>query len=160
MTARVHRYIVTTEWTGAGETGSSAYDAYGRDHLLSVSGAGPEGPAPIRGSSDPAFRGEASRWNPEQLLVASLSACHQLWWLHLCAVNAVTVLSYVDQAEGEMIEEGAKGGRFTRIVLRPHARLAPGSDSETARRLHAEAHALCFIANSLSVPVEIAPSFA
>lgn len=145
---RTHRYGVTVAWTGNTGTGTSAYRAYERRHEISAPGK-----PPIPGSSDPAFRGDPARWNPEELLVASLSACHKLWYLHLCAAAGIVVTGYVDRAEGEM-EEGDDGsGRFRRVVLRPEVTLAPGMDAAAARALHAEAHAKCFIANSVDFPV-------
>ena len=146
--ARTHRYEVSVVWTGNRGTGTSRYGDYDRTHEISA-GAKPV----IAGSSDPAFRGDAARYNPEDLFVASLSACHMLWYLHLCAEAGVVVRAYEDAARGEMIED-RDGGRFTRVVLRPRVRVSPGSDPETARRLHNEAHRRCFIANSVSVPVE------
>jgi organic hydroperoxide reductase OsmC/OhrA len=82
-----HTYEVVVDWNGNHGTGTSDYRAYGREHTISV-GAKP----PIPGSSDSAFRGDPARWNPEELLVASLSACHQLWYLHLCAKERIRIL--------------------------------------------------------------------
>ena len=94
-----HKYQTTVEWTGNHGTGTSGYRAYGREHVI-WSGNKPE----IPGSSDPAFLGDPSRWNPEELLLASVSACHKLWYLHLCADAGIAVLAYVDQAEGTMTD--------------------------------------------------------
>ena len=106
----------------------------------------------IAGSSDPNFRGDATRYNPEELLVASLSACHMLWYLHLCAENGIVVTAYVDDARGTMAETEDGGGRFTEVMLRPAVTIASG-DNERAQRLHERAHQLCFIANSMNFPV-------
>ena len=153
MGAKEHRYAVAVEWTGNTGAGTAGYRAYERSHEIFAPGA----PKPaIPGSSDPAFRGDRSRWNPEELLVASLSACHKLWYLHLCADAGVVVTDYVDRAEGWMVEENG-GGRFRRVVLRPVVTLASGGDAERARALHHEAHRLCYIANSVSFPVEHEP---
>jgi organic hydroperoxide reductase OsmC/OhrA len=150
--AHVHSYDVVVEWTGNNGTGTSGYKGYERSHVISA-GSKP----PIAGSSDPAFRGDAARWNPEELLVASLSACHKLWYLHLCAVSGVVVTSYADHATGEMEETGDGGGRFVRVVLRPLVTIASASDAAKARELHAQAQAKCFIANSVNFPVEHEP---
>ena len=149
---RDHAYTVTVTWTGNNGSGTSAYRAYARRHEIEVLGK----PA-IPASSDPAFRGDASRYNPEELLVASLSSCHMLWYLHLCAVNGIVVTSYEDCAEGVMIEQAGGEGRFTEVVLAPEIVLTPGSDVDRAHALHAEAHAKCFIANSVNFPVRHEP---
>jgi organic hydroperoxide reductase OsmC/OhrA len=145
-----HHYSVIVEWTGNTGTGTSTYRSYERRHEIT---AGSEKPA-IPASSDPAFRGDRERWNPEELLVAALSSCHQLAYLHLCAVAGVVVVEYVDHAEGVMAETPDGGGHFVRVVLRPKVTVAPGSDKAKALELHHEAHAECFIANSVNFPVE------
>jgi organic hydroperoxide reductase OsmC/OhrA len=111
----------------------------------------------LQGSSDPAFRGDAARWNPEDLLVASLSSCHMLWYLHLCAQAKITVLAYRDDATGTMVEDGGGGGRFTAVVLKPVVTIAQGGDPARAAALHGDAHRFCFISNSVNFPVEIEP---
>jgi organic hydroperoxide reductase OsmC/OhrA len=147
-----HTYKVEVEWIGNRGTGTSDYRAYGRDHTINA-GAKPI----IPGSADPAFRGDAGRWNPEDLVVAALSACHKLWYLHLCSVAGVGVLAYRDEASGTVAEDATTGGRFTRVVLRPHVTVRPGDDIALAERLHANAHAKCFVANSVNFPVEHEP---
>ena len=149
----VHRYHVTVEWTGNRGSGTSGYRDYGRTHVARTDGK-PE----IPGSSDPHFRGEPERWSPEDLLVVSLSQCHMLWYLHMCAVNGVVVTGYLDAAEGTMDEQGDAGGRFTKVVLRPQVTVADESMVERAGALHHEAHARCFIAQSVNFPVEYEPA--
>ncbi len=150
MAGREHRYETAVEWTGNTGTGTSAYRAYERRHEITAPGT-PKPPIP--GSSDPAFRGDPARWNPEELLVAALSACHKLQYLHLCATAGVVVVGYGDRAEGIMAEDGAGGGRFLRVVLRPVVTVTEGSDLALAHALHERAHALCFIASSVNFPV-------
>ena len=150
--AKHHRYESKVRWTGNKGTGTSAYRAYSRDHEIQSPGK----PA-IPASSDPAFHGDASRYNPEELLVASLSACHMLWYLHLCAVNKVVVLDYEDQAGGIMEETSDDGGRFLEVTLRPSITVTAESDLELAKRLHHDAHAKCFIANSVNFKVACVP---
>jgi organic hydroperoxide reductase OsmC/OhrA len=147
-----HRYATRTEWSGNLGEGTANYRAYSRDHVISAAGR-PD----LLGSSDPAFRGDASRWNPEDLLVASLSSCHMLWYLHLCAQAKIVLLAYHDDAAGTMVEDDHDGGRFTQAVLRPVATIAAGGDAALAKALHEEAHRLCFIANSVNFPVTIEP---
>ena len=106
----------------------------------------------IAGSSDPAFRGDPARWNPEELLLASVSACHKLWYLHFCAVSGVVVTDYVDHAEGTMVTEPEGDGRFTEIVLKPQVTIGAG-DAALAEKLHHDAHEKCFIANSVNFPI-------
>ncbi|MBL8699665.1 MAG: OsmC family protein [Alphaproteobacteria bacterium] len=146
---RTHRYPVTVVWTGDRGVGTASYRAYDRDHEIRIAGK----PA-IAGSSDPAYRGDAARHNPEDLLVASLSSCHMLWYLHLCAEAGVVVRAYTDEAEGTMVEDAVRGGWFTRVTLRPRVAIAAGSDTARALSLHAEAHAKCFVANSVNFPVD------
>ncbi len=150
--AKQHNYTTRTEWTGNLGEGTATYRGYSRDHVITAAGK-PQLP----GSSDPAFRGDASRWNPEDLLVASLSACHMLWYLHLCTQAKITVLAYHDAAVGTMVEDEGGGGRFTQVVLRPVATLAAGGDTASATALHEEAHRMCYIANSVNFPVSIEP---
>jgi organic hydroperoxide reductase OsmC/OhrA len=152
MPTREHRYTLTVRWTGNRGQGTRDYKAYGREH--EISSAQPGRPM-IPGSSDPAFRGDPARWNPEELLVASVSACHKLWYLHLCAVAGVVVTDYVDHAEGVMAEGGDRGGRFTSITLRPEIAVTRAADLAKAEAQHAGAHAKCFIANSINVPVKV-----
>jgi organic hydroperoxide reductase OsmC/OhrA len=150
--SKQHYYELQLIWTGNDGEGTSAYTSYRRDHLVVASGK-PE----IPGSSDPAFRGDPSRYNPEELLVASLSSCHMLWYLHLCAVNQVIVVSYEDRPRGVMEEDGEGSGRFTEVELQPAIVISPDSDQATAAKLHVEAHRKCFIANSVNFPVRISP---
>ncbi len=146
MAHREHHYQVSVEWTGNQGQGTESYKAYSRDYKINA-GQKQE----IAGSSDPAFLGNAERWNPEDLLVASVSACHKLWYLHLCAEAGIRVDTYLDRAEGTMVE-GSKGC-FTQIVLNPHITIRAGDDIALAEALHHKAHALCYIANSLNFPV-------
>ncbi|HET9656513.1 MAG TPA: OsmC family protein [Kineosporiaceae bacterium] len=149
---REHSYRTVVTWTGNQGTGTSTYRAYGRDHVVSA-----EGPPPIEATADPAFRGDPARWNPEQLLVASLSQCHLLWYLHLCAADGVVVTAYVDRASGTMRDTG-DSGRFTEVVLRPEVTVTEADMTERAIALHADAHRACFIANSVNFPVRHEPS--
>jgi len=150
-TAKTHTYRAVVTWTGNRGTGTSGYRDYGREHEIAAGGK-----PVIAGSSDPAFRGDASRWNPEDLLVGSVSACHKLWYLHLCAEAGIVVTAYVDEAVGTMVEDAAKGGYFTQIALNPVVTIARGEPAK-AVALHAEAHAKCFIANSVNFPVTCTP---
>lgn len=149
---RQHDYAVTVTWTGNRGQGTADYRAYERAHEISAPGK----PA-IPGSSDPSFRGDPARWNPEELLVASLSACHKLWYLGLCAQAGIVVTAYEDRAEGTMTEHQGGAGAFTRVTLRPRVTIAPGSDVERARALHAKAHEMCFIARSVNFEVAHEP---
>lgn len=146
-----HHYNVSVTWTGNNGEGTKTYRSYRRDHLISKVGA-PE----IPGSSDPAFRGDPKRYNPEDCLVAALSSCHMLSYLHLCAVNNIVVTDYRDEAQGTMQEHANGSGNFTRVVLRPKVTIAEG-DRAKAIELHHQAHELCFIANSVNFPVECEP---
>jgi organic hydroperoxide reductase OsmC/OhrA len=146
-----HTYEIRVDWTGNDGDGTKSYKSYRRDHTITS-----EGKPQIPGSSDPHFRGDATRYNPEELLVASLSTCHMLWYLHFCSVNNVTVLDYHDAASGVMQEADDGSGAFVRVLLKPLVKIAAGSDREKALALHHEAHRFCFIANSVNFPVDVA----
>ncbi|MQA82002.1 MAG: OsmC family peroxiredoxin [Streptosporangiales bacterium] len=148
-----HEYDVTVTWTGNRGTGTSGYRAYGRDHEVVVAGL-----PLLRGSSDPAFRGDADRWNPEQLLVAALSQCHLLSYLHVAADAGVVVTAYEDDAHGVMTQTSDGGGHFTEVVLRPRVTVADESMVDRATALHDRAHELCFIASSMNFPVRHDPA--
>jgi organic hydroperoxide reductase OsmC/OhrA len=152
MKKKLHHYTSRLVWTGNRGEGTASYKAYERDHVLSVNNK-PE----IPGSSDPSFRGNPERYNPEELLVASLSSCHMLWYLHLCAVNGVVVVDYRDEASGVMEETVDGGGFFREVVLKPVVTVSSAEMVEKARSLHHEANKLCFIANSVNFPVKHEP---
>ncbi len=151
---REHTYVVTVTWTGNRGTGTSAYRGYARAHDLSAPGK-----PTIPGSSDPAFQGDRTRYNPEELLVASISSCHMLWYLHLCSAEGILVQSYEDIAEGVMTERPDGGGAFVEVLLAPEITLNPGANLDRARALHADAHRKCFIANSVNFPIRHEPVF-
>jgi organic hydroperoxide reductase OsmC/OhrA len=150
---RRHNYRIVNRWTGNLGTGTSAYTAYGRDYELS----GPNKAATISGSSDPAFRGDRGRYNPEELLLGALSACHMLWVLHLCADAHITVTEYMDQARGEMAEHEDGSGEFTRVVLAPHMMIAEQERIDDALAIHQRAHEVCALARSMNFSVEHEP---
>jgi organic hydroperoxide reductase OsmC/OhrA len=139
-------------WTGNTGSGTRDYRGYERAHEYIV-----EGKPVIPGSSDPAFRGDRTRWNPEELLVMSLSSCHMLWYLHLCATHHISVVDYVDDAVGTMVETEDTGGHFTEVVLRPAVTIEAGGDIALAESIHEKAHHLCFVANSVNFPVRVEP---
>jgi organic hydroperoxide reductase OsmC/OhrA len=147
-----HTYKVQLEWTGNDGEGTKTYKGYRRDHVIASTGK-PEVPA----SSDPSFRGDAARYNPEELLVASLSSCHMLWYLHLCAVNNVVVVEYRDGASGVMRENADGSGEFVSVLLKPAVKISAESDRAKALALHHDAHGFCFVARSVNFPVEVSP---
>lgn len=153
MAQATHHYEVTVAWTGNRGEGTSGYRAYGRDHEVTADSR----PA-IAGSADRAFRGSAERWDPERLLVAALSECHMLSYLHQCADSGVVVVDYVDHAEGSMQQTADGGGHFTEVTLKPRVTVAEESMAHAARELHGRAHELCFIASSVNFPVMHAPT--
>jgi organic hydroperoxide reductase OsmC/OhrA len=150
--ARTHNYEITVRWTGNLGAGTAGYRAYSRNH--EIEGAGKT--AAIAASSDPVFRGDPSRYNPEELLVAALASCHMLSLLHLCADAGIVVTGYVDRARGTMRQEG-NGGYFTEVVLQPEVTVASEDMVEKATQLHADAHESCFIASSVNFPVRHEP---
>jgi organic hydroperoxide reductase OsmC/OhrA len=150
---RLHRYETAVRWTGNLGQGTATYRGYSRDHELHGEGKG----APIAGSSDPVFRGDPTRYNPEELLVGAASACHMLWVLHLCADAGLAVVAYEDVPLGEQIEHPDGSGEFTRIELRPKVELADASRAHELHAIHERAHAKCAIARSIRCEVKIAP---
>jgi len=146
--AREHHYALTLTWTGNTGEGTSGYRDYERSHTVSAPGK-PD----LLGSADPSFRGDAERYNPEELLVAALSACHMLWYLHLASEAGIVVVAYEDRPEGTMVQEADGGGHFTEVVLHPRVTVRPGADRHKARALHGRAHGLCYIARSVNFPV-------
>jgi organic hydroperoxide reductase OsmC/OhrA len=109
-----HNYRVRVEWQGNRGTGTSGYRDYSRAHLISAEGNSHT----IDGSSDKPFHGDAERWNPEEMLLASLSQCHMLSYLHVAVKRGIVVTAYEDDAVGTMRQEG-DGGRFVSVTLRP-----------------------------------------
>lgn len=147
---KAHQYTTTIEWTGNLGKGTAGYRLYSRDHSFEI-----EGKTSVLMSSDPAFRGDPTRMNPEELLVASLSSCHMLWYLHLCSEHNITVVSYRDMAEGIMEEDSTGGGAFKSVILKPQITILESDKDRLALDLHHEAHEKCFIANSMNFPVRV-----
>ncbi len=146
--AAQHHYKLTLNWTGNTGAGTLNYGAYERSHTITV-----KNKSDIPCSSDPAFRGDKTKHNPEELLLASLSSCHMLWFLHLCADGGIVVTDYIDNATGIMIETSSGGGHFTEVTLNPIVTVSETSMTEKANELHKKANELCFIANSVNFPV-------
>ncbi|RKR82394.1 organic hydroperoxide reductase OsmC/OhrA [Mucilaginibacter gracilis] len=143
-----HHYNVKIEWTGNTGSGTSSYTAYERQ--IEVSSIGKP---VIPTSSDPAFRGDKSRYNPEELLVASLSSCHMLWYLHLCAENGIVVVKYKDEATGIMTETANGSGKFESVTLKPVVYVSEPQMIENAIALHKKANEMCYVAKSCNFPV-------
>lgn len=143
-----HHYAIQLNWTGNKGQGTAAYRAYDRNYVISHPGK-PD----VYGSADPAFRGDPARYNPEEMLVAALSSCHMLWYLHLCADAGVVVVSYSDSASGLMTETSDGSGRFEQVMLRPQVVVLRNDMKEKAHALHEPANRMCFIANSCNFPV-------
>ncbi|MGI9414575.1 MAG: OsmC family protein [Hyphomicrobiales bacterium] len=146
--ARSHSYAATVEWTGNRGGGTADYKAFGRDYTISA-GDKP----PLLGSADPAFRGDAERYNPEDLMVAAISSCHMLWYLHLCATNGIVITAYRDQAAGVMDMNPDGSGQFTSVTLHPTVTITDAGLADKARALHEEAHKMCFVARSVNFPI-------
>ncbi len=150
--AKEHLYKTNIEWTGNRGEGTGHYKSYDRSHVISV-----DNKPVIQASSDPAFMGDATKYNPEELLVAALSSCHMLWFLHLCSDHGIVVVDYKDEATGVMLET-ASGGHFTEVVLHPVVTVGDKAHINKANELHHEANKKCFIANSCNFPVKHEPT--
>jgi organic hydroperoxide reductase OsmC/OhrA len=148
-----HNYKLTIQWTGNKGSGTSDYRAYERDHVIQA-----ENKVGIAASSDPAFRGDKTRYNPEEFLVAALSSCHMLSYLHLCAVGGVIVTDYVDNATGTMVQTPDGSGHFEEVTLNPVVTVKDSSMIAKANELHHKAAQLCFIANSVNFLVKHNPT--
>lgn len=146
---RLHRYRTLVRWIGNKGVGTEHYAAYTRDHVVTSAGK-----TEIACSSDPAFRGDPTKHNPEEMLVSAVSSCHMLWYLHLCADAGIVVMEYTDTPEGTM-EQTSNGGGFTEIVLHPVVIITDASKAGEALALHAIAHKRCFIANTLRCEVRV-----
>jgi len=147
-----HHYNLTLKWTGNTGEGTSHYRSYERSHTIMI-----DNKAELLCSSDPAFRGDKTKHNPEEFMVASLSACHMLWYLHLCSEAGVIVTHYVDHATGTMVETSDGGGYFSEVTLNPIVTVTDDSMLEKANQLHKRANELCFSANSVKFPVRHKP---
>jgi organic hydroperoxide reductase OsmC/OhrA len=150
---KTHLYQLTIDWRGNRGNGTLDYSSYDRD--FAVQGVGkPEWNC----SSDIPFRGRADRYNPEDMLLASLSSCHMLWYLHLCADHGIVVTRYTDSPQATMVQDATGGGKFTEAILRPLVRITQEDQIDLAIALHDLAHERCFIANSLAFEVRIEPN--
>ena len=150
--SREHHYKATIQWTGNNGTGTDHYSHYERSHQIMV-----ENKPDILASSDAAFRGDNKKHNPEDLLVCSLSSCHMLWYLHLCAEAGIIVNDYIDNAIGIMVENENGAGKFVEVILHPTVTVSNQNMIEKAHELHHKANELCFIANSVNFPVKHHP---
>ncbi len=149
-----HNYQATIEWTGNLGQGTSGYKSYERSHSVKINGK-----EEIEASSDPSFRGDPSKHNPEELFLASLSSCHMLWFLHLCSVEGVVVVDYRDHATGIMLEEKDGRGRFKEVMLNPEVKVTEERMATKLDSIHHKANKMCFIANSCNFPVRHNSSF-
>lgn len=147
--AKQHDYTAEIVWTGDRGEGTRRYRGYDRTWRIETSGK-----RPIECSNDPMLGGDATKPNPEDLLLSSLAGCHMLWYLHLASDAGIPVRGYQDNPLG-VGETGTRGeGRFIRAVLRPTIVIEKGADLARADALHREVHHFCFIARSVNFPVE------
>lgn len=151
--AKEHQYKTNLVWAGNKGSGTMDYRSYDRDFVVSI-----ENKEPISGSSDSIFLGDKTKYNPEDLLLASVSSCHMLWYLHLCSKHEIVVMEYTDNAVGTMVEKSDGSGQFSSIILQPEVLIADKAHIAQANSLHEEANKMCFIANSLNFPVKHQPS--
>jgi organic hydroperoxide reductase OsmC/OhrA len=147
--AKEHHYSLAVTWTGNTGTGTTNYTGYKREHTIQANNK-----PIILSSADPAFRGDPSCYNPEELFVASISSCHMLWYLHLCTVAGIIVVAYSDNATGIMEETSTGSGKFKEVTLNPIVTVKQESMIPKALELHKKANELCFIANSCNFPIK------
>jgi organic hydroperoxide reductase OsmC/OhrA len=146
--AKTHHYDLNLVWTGASLGPTESYATFSREYRIDI-----KGKPSISGSADPGYHGDPALANPEEMLLAALSACHMLSYLAVCAFSKIRVLSYEDSASGTLGETGPQRSAFTEAVLRPRVLVAAGSDATKAKALHEQAHKICFISNSVNFPV-------
>ena len=146
-----HSFAVSVSWTGNKGTGTSGYKDYGREHVMSIPGK-----EPIAGSADKAFHGDRSRWNPEEMLIAALSQCHMLSFLHVASAAGIVIQKYSDDATGTLVLGSDGGGQMSEVTLKPAIEISAGNES-LVPSLHHRASELCFIANSVNFPVHHEP---
>ena len=147
-----HHYHTAIEWTGNKGAGTTGYTDYERSHVVRV-----ENKVPLDASSDPHFRGDATKHNPEDLFLASIASCHMLWYLHLCADQGIIVTAYIDKAYGLMQTAANGSGQFRKIVMHPEVTVAEEQMKDQAHRLHHQAHEMCFLSNSVNFEIVIEP---
>lgn len=143
-----HNYNLAIKCTGNKENGTMSYLAYERSYIVMA-----ENKKDILCSSDPSFRGDKTKYNPEELSVASISSCHMLWYLHICSDAGVIVIDYSDNATGMMQETEDGAGRFTEVIFYPKVIVKYKTMIDKAIELHQQANKLCFIANSYNFPI-------
>ena len=153
--AKQHDYTARIEWTGNRGDGTRSYRGYDRTWDIATPGK-----PTIHCSNDPLLGGDPALPNPEDLLLASLSACHMLWYLHLASAADIVVLSYQDNpvGMGETSPNGA--GRFLGATLKPQIVIEEGGDLAEAEAIHHRIHQYCFIARSVNFPVRYEATFA
>ena len=149
-----HTYTINLKWTGNTGKGTKEYTSYSRDHLIHAEGKNQE----IQGSSDPNFRGDPNRYNPEELFLSSIVSCHMLWYLHLCSTHNIVVMDYKDEPLGIMSENKNGSGQFEHVTLRPTIKIESQQNREKAIQLHHEAHEMCFIARSCNFEIRVEPT--
>lgn len=152
MSFNEHHFELTVRWSGNQGTGTSGYRDYSRAHVIQA-----DGPGELQGSAARPFRGDTDRWNPEQLLLAALSQCHMLSYLHVAVQHNVVVTGYQDAATAVLNVNPDGSGEMTSATLNPQVTLADESQRELADSLHDQAHDFCFIARSVNFPVHHQP---
>lgn len=152
MTKNAHEYAAKLTWTDSTGQGTLDYKSYSRDYRVAVTGK-PD----LAGSADAMFRGDAGKHNPEDLFLIAISSCHLLTYLALCARKGVRVTAYEDDVSGTLRLTPDGGGRFEEVTLRPTVTVSDSAHVALATELHDRAHALCFIAQSCSVPIRHEP---
>lgn len=148
-----HNYSLNIKWTGNKGEGTTRYDAYDRSYIISG-----ENKVEILGSADAPFRGDITKYNPEDLLLASLSSCHMLWYFHLCADAGIIVTDYIDNPTGILVQNETGSGSFSEVTLNPIVTVSESSMTDKANQLHEKANQFCFIANSVNFKVKHNPT--
>ncbi len=107
--------------------------------------------SPLTVSAAKAFKGDETKYNPEDLLLSALASCHMMSYFYVCAQNGIELIDYKDEAVGVLELKADGSGAFTSVVLNPVVTISKSEMIDKAVSLHKEAHSICFIAHPCNV---------
>ncbi len=143
-----HLFKVALNWIKKESKMDSSTRIYTKSHHISI-----EGKPDLEVSAAKAFKGDPNLYNPEDLLLSSLTSCHMMSYLYCCAQHKIEVISYQDHSEATLQVNPDGSGKIVKVDLFPEIIISDSSQTELALSLHKKANELCFIANSCNFPV-------